>query len=72
MSASSAPPSPDCASSMLLLQSRRLDGDSRRWRTLLRFRPQQLSQAHALAMLAMQLDPGVTWRITRLAGGLFP
>lgn len=70
MPASSAPPLPSCAPSTLLLQRRLSRGDSRKWRTLLRFTPAQMPLAEQLVRLAIQIDPLIQWRLTTAAGAL--
>ena len=59
-------PSPASArtSPSLLLQRQRCDGDSRRWRTVLRVPPDRLMLAARLVEVAGAIDAGLRWRLT--------
>ena len=48
---------------MLLLQRKLLGRDCAKWRTVLPFSHDQIPQANALAMQAIALCPGITFRI---------
>ena len=65
MKPSSAPPSPSCAPTTLLLQRRLCGRDCGKWRTVVRLGPThvEVSAAQMLAQDAMDLDPQTEWRI---------
>lgn len=56
-------PSGACSHSTLLLQRQRCDGDSRRWRTVLRVPPDRLMLAARLVEMASAIDAGLRWRL---------
>ena len=65
MTPSSAPPSPSCEPTTLLLQRRLLGRDCAKWRTVVRIGPTHVEviAAQMLAQDAMDLDPQTDWRV---------
>ena len=68
MTPPNAPPSTPSSPTTLLLQRRLSSGDCGKWRTVLRFTPQQAGTVESMVVLAERIDSALEWRVTTSEG----
>ena len=68
MTPPNTPPSTLSSRTTLLLQRRLSTGDCGKWRTVLRFTPQQAATVESMVVLAERIDSALEWRVTTSEG----